>query len=323
MEIKYPILIVVFIVLFFIILFVKVRHKEINSKKIANTYFVKNTSFYKNIIHRYRTLVYGLFGLLFLCVFSTSLLASRIVTTKTSSNKIYDRDIILCLDVSGSMTDLDEEIIQAYADIVDNMHGERFGIVVFDSTPYKLLPLTSDYDYAKDVIDKSIQAFRGYSSGNFEISDYIFEGTGEGEGSSIIGDGLASCVLSFPKLNEARSRIIILGTDNYVAGDQIITVPEAGKLAEKYKVAIYPLDPNGYGTSSKELQNIATTTGGKYYKIENVKQTNDIVHNIEQKEKSMRETSPIFSSVDHPELPLIIILVSVFGIIVMERVMKI
>ena len=323
MEIRYPIVLVIFIALFFVIVFYKGKKKDDNNKKVANTHFIKNTDFYKSIVNKYKTIIYIVFGLLFLSVLGASLLTSRVITTSTHSNKIYDRDIMLCLDVSGSMSELDEEIIRAYGSIVDNMHGERFGIVIFDNSAYKLLPLTDDYDYVKDVIDKSIKAFNGMDTGDYKVADYIYEGTFEGEGSSIVGDGLASCVLSFPKLDEERSRIIILGTDNYVSGPQIITVPEAGKLAKKYKISIYPLDPEGYnGKEAKELQDIATLTGGKYYTIKDTKQTNDIVKSIEEKEKSVRETSPTSSSTDHPEVPLIIILLSLLGLIFMERVIK-
>lgn len=323
MEIKYPIIILLFIIAFFGILFYKGKEKVNNNKKVANTYFIKNTQLYKSIINKYKIIIYIIFGLLFLSVIGASLLTSRIITTSTHSNKIYDRDILLCLDVSGSMSELDEEIIKSYGKIVDNMHGERFGIVIFDNSSYKLLPLTDDYDYVKDVIKKSIKAFNGIKTNDWEASRYIYDGTYEGEGSSVIGDGLASCVLSFPKLDEERSRIIILGTDNYVSGPQIITVPEAGKLAKKYKVAVYPLDPNGYGKEAKELKEIATLTGGKYYTIQDVKQTNDIVNSIETKEKTVRETSPTSSSTDHPQVPLIIILISILGILFMERVIKV
>lgn len=323
MEIKYPILIVVFILLFIVIMFRKTKNKETNNNKIANTYFIKNTPAYKSIINKYKYFIYTVFSLLFIGILGASLLSSRLIETKTQSNKIYDRDIILCLDVSGSMTNLDEEIIKAYGNIIDNMKGERFGIVVFDNTPYKLLPLTNDYDYAKDVIEKSIKAFKGYEEYDFDASDYIFEGTREGEGSSIIGDGLASCVLSFPKLDEDRSRIIILGTDNEVSGAQVITVPEAGELAKKYKIAVYPLNPFDYGKQAQELKDIATKTGGKYYSIDDVKQTDDIVKNIEEKEKSLRETSPTSTSVDHPEIPFIIIVISLLGILFLERVIRI
>ena len=323
MEIKYPVITIIFIILFFINIFYKEKKKDNNTKLVANTYFIKNTDYYKSIVNKYKTFIYLLFSLLFLCVLGTSLLTSRLVTTSSQSNKIYDRDIMLCLDVSGSMSDLDEEIIKSYSKIVDKMHGERFGIVVFDNSSYKLLPLTNDYDYVKDVIDKSINAFRGMKNDDFDAADYIYDGTFEGEGSSIIGDGLASCVLSFPKLDEERSRIIILGTDNFVSGAQIITVPEAGELAKKYKISIYPLDPYGYGKEAKELKDIASKTNGKYYNIKDVKETDNIVNSIEKKEKNIRETSPTSRTTDHPQIPLIIILISLLGIIIMERVIKI
>ena len=322
MEIKYPIFIIIFISFFFIIIFFKINKKETNNKKVANTHFIKSTPLYKNIIKKYKRLIYLLFSLLFICVFSASILASRLITTTPNSNKIYDRDIILCLDVSGSMSDLDEEIIKSYGNIIDKMHGERFGIVVFDNSSIKLLPLTDDYDYAKTIIDKSINAFKGRKNGDYRLANYIYEGTFEGQGSSIIGDGITSCILSFPKLEEKRSRIIILGTDNYVGGKQIITVPEAGELAKKNKISIYPLDPYGYGKNAQELKDLATKTNGKYYNIKELNQTNDIVKSIEKKEKSIRKTSTTSTSTNHPEIPLIMIIISLLGIFFIERVIK-
>ena len=321
MEIKYPLLIIPFIIAFFVVMFFKFKKKN-NSKKIANTYFIKNTDIYKSIVGKYKLFIYGLFGLLFICILGSSLLTSRFVSTKTHTNEVYDRDIVLCLDVSGSMSSLDEKIIRAYGDLVDNMNGERFGIVVFDNTSYTLLPLTDDYDYVKDVIDKSIKAFNGYKNYDYNAADYIYSGTREGKGSSVIGDGLATCVLGFPKLEQERSRIIILGTDNYVAGAQVITVPEAGELAKKYKISVYPLDPDGYGKYKDELVDIAKKTGGKYYNVKDVNNTADIVNEIEKKEKSLRETTPVTTSIDIPQVPMIIIILSLLGLLVMERVMK-
>lgn len=322
MEIKYPIFIVIFIVLFFIMVFIKVKSKNTNSNKVANTYFIKNSSLYKSVMGRYKLLVYSLFGLLFLCVLGSGLLTSRFVTTSTHTNEEYDRDIILCLDVSGSMANLDEEIVKSYGDIIKNMKGERFGIVIFNNSSFTLLPLTNDYDYIKDVVDKTAKAFKGYKDFDFNSLKYIYEGTTEGEGASIIGDGLATCVLGFPKLDEKRSRVIILGTDNQVGGAQVITVPEAGELAKKYKISIYPLDPYGHGKESEELKSIANKTGGKYYVINDTNKTNSIVKEIESKEKTVRKTNSVTSVVDHPEIPIIIIVVSLLGILIMEKVIR-
>ena len=322
MEIKYPYLIIIFIIIFFLIIFIKGRRKNKNSKKVANTYFIKNTDIYKSVISKYKFLIYSLFCILFICVVGCSLLTSRFVSTSTHVNEEYDRDIILCLDVSGSMASLDEEIVKSYGEIIDGMKGERFGIVIFNNSSYTLLPLTDDYDYAKDVIKNTVKAFKGYKSFDYESLKYIFDGTTEGSGASIIGDGLASCVLGFPKLDEDRSRVLIFGTDNQVGGSQIITVPEAGALAKKYKISIYPLDPYGYGKESEELKDLANKTNGKYYNIKDTNKTKSIINEIEKKEKTVRKTSKITSVVDHPEVPIIIIIFSLLGLFIMEKVIN-
>lgn len=322
MEIKYPIFLIIFLAIYFIIVFFKLNKNNNNTKKVANTHFIKNSSIYKSIIKRYKLLLSTLFILLFISILSVSLLNSRLITTSTHTNKIYDRDIILCLDVSGSMTKLDAEIVESYGNIVNSMQGERFGIMLFNSSSYTLLPITDDYDYAKDVIKEAASAFKGAQHYDMKSLKYIYEGTSEGEGASIIGDGIASCVLGFPKIEEERSRIVILGTDNEVGGTQILTVPEAGELAKKYKVTVYPLDPYGYGKESKELEEIAQKTGGKYYKIKDMNTTNDIVNEIEKKEKTVRETSPITTVNDHPQIPIIIMILSLLGLFITERMMK-
>jgi hypothetical protein len=145
----------------------------------------------------------------------------------------------------------------------------------------------------------------------------------DGEGASVIGDGLASCVLSFPKLTEDRSRIIILATDNLVNGAQIITVPEAAELAKKYKISIYPIAPDKFFTKeTEELKNIASKTGGKYYILDDFSSANEIINDIEQKEKKARESNPVTTSIDYPTLPFIVTLLSILVLLVMERVVK-
>ena len=326
MEIRYPLLIVPFIVVFFVVIFIKFKSNKKNKNKVANTQFVKNTSLYKSVINKYKTLIYVLFGILFISVLGCSLLTSRFVSTSTHTNQVYDRDIMLCLDVSGSMYETDQALIDSYGKLIDEMHGERFGMVIFNSSSITLLPLTEDYDYAKDVVKKASEAFSAmegpYDPEKFKISDYIYNGTTEGQGASIVGDGFATCVLGFPKLDNERSRIIILATDNDVNGPQIITVPEAGELAKKYKITVYPVDNYGNEKTAKELKEVAEKTGGKYYLDKTGDYIDDIVKEIEKKEKSLRETTPITTTIDHPTIPLIMIVISLLGLLIMERVIK-
>lgn len=327
MEIKYPIVLVIVLILFIVLLFVKINRKNQNKKKVANTHFVKNTDTYKKIIKKYKIVTYALFGILFVGVIASSLITSRLISVSKKSDEIYDRDIILCLDVSGSMTSLDKEIVDIYKDIIKDMNGERFGIVLFDSSAYTILPLTNDYDYIQEIVDQLSVAFGSVSdldSYDYDAFRYIYDGTSEGEGSSVIGDGLASCVLSFPKLDKDRSRALILATDNLVAGAEIIKVPEAGELAKKYNISVYPLDTYNSSRSkeTQELMEIAKKTGGKYFGINDKSATKEIIKEIETKEKSLRETNPITVEKDMPMLPLILVISSLLVLLIMERVVK-
>ena len=63
---------------------------------------------------------------------------------------------------------------------VNNLKGERFGISIFNTTSVLLVPLTDDYDYVLDSLDKiyqSIEAINDYDYSSYYIYDYIIAGT--------------------------------------------------------------------------------------------------------------------------------------------------
>ena len=66
-----------------------------------------------------------------LCVRSYLWHAQRQYLQKTRS---ASRDIVLCLDVSGSALSYDRQIIAAYSQIARNLNGERIGLSTFNST---------------------------------------------------------------------------------------------------------------------------------------------------------------------------------------------
>ena len=248
MEIKYPIVIIISIILFGLVFVLsnKKNLKEKNKNKIANSGFIKNTVAFKDMIKKYRLILYLLYVVIFIAVLSSSILSSRVVKEKTFSNDIYNRDIMLCMDISASGWEPDLELIEAYKDIVKSLNGERFGISIFNTTSVLLVPLTDDYDYVLDTLDKvykgvdyylyqcyiqgpsctgvTNQTVKGNSYNNLtydernNLKKYVESGTiigANSRGSSFSGDGLASCVFDFPSLEqEERSRIIVLSTDN-------------------------------------------------------------------------------------------------------------
>ena len=99
-----------------------------------------------------------------------------------------NRDIMLCLDVSGSMYEADSEILRVYAELSKGFKGERIGLVLFDSSPVVVFPLTDDYDFVTKQLESAAEAFKYSFSGkyNSEKTKRIYDlisGVYEGDGS--------------------------------------------------------------------------------------------------------------------------------------------
>jgi Ca-activated chloride channel family protein len=82
-------------------------------------------------------------------------LADPQIGTATEDVQKKGADLMILLDVSNSMLSQDlapnrlENAKRALDQLIDNMHNERIGIVVFAGEPYVQLPMTTDYSAAK------------------------------------------------------------------------------------------------------------------------------------------------------------------------------
>lgn len=236
--------------------------------------------------------------------------ASRPSGVHANQEDDYKRDIVLCLDVSGSMVDVDAEILGVYQDIAASLDGERIGMRIFDASSVMAFPLTSDYDYIQEQLGRYVRALNG-TLGPEEQFNYL-AGTASGLGASLVGDGLASCVLDFADLEASeRPRSIILATDNVVNGQQIFTLPQAGQLAVDNEVRVYAINPFDWGgdMASQELREIAEGTGGAYFALDFAQTVPQIVDRVNAIEAGYIETPPQIQVVDRPgALPLVVLL---------------
>lgn len=223
----------------------------------------------------------------------------------------YKRDIMLCLDVSGSMVDVDAEILGVYQQIALELDGERIGMRIFDASSVMSFPLTSDYDYIADQLGRYQRALSG-TLGPDEQFNYL-AGTANGLGASLVGDGLASCVLDFADLQASeRPRSIILATDNMVNGQQIFSLPQAGQLAVDHEVRVYAINPFDWGgdMESQELRDTAEGTGGAYFPLDFAQTVPQIVDRVNAIEAGYIETPPQIQVVDRPgSLPLAVLVI--------------
>ncbi len=82
-------------------------------------------------------------------------LADPQIGSKTEEVKRTGSDIIVLLDVSNSMLAQDlspdrlENAKRSIAQLIDNLHNDRIGIIVFAGQAYVQLPVTTDYAAAK------------------------------------------------------------------------------------------------------------------------------------------------------------------------------
>ena len=308
MEVKimYPELIPYALIAAGVLLFAwRRRRKFKKGVMVANTKYLNKVKFYKALKAKY--LIYYLIILLLtigLVGIGASITARLYKEDKHEEKKeYYNRDIILCLDFSGSMGGIINQIIDQYIKIVEQLNGDRFGIVVFGGAPATVLPLTDDTNYAVSILKK-------LKSSNTRSS--LWEWTGMNAYnccSSSDGDGLAASILNFDK-DDGRTKIVVLAADHGVI-DYIVSLNEAAQIAKDYKVKVFYVDGanatflfggNTGGFASEEKKNAANITGGKYYDAHNLS-ISQIVKDIDSQNKTLLvETNIETTKIDLPEM---------------------
>lgn len=249
-------------------------------------------------------------GLLAVAAFATILAlgagtvtASRVVSTTTVTPETRNRDIVLCLDVSGSMINFDAQLLTLFEKLASKFAGERIGLVLFDGSPLPVFPLTTDYEFIRaqmvDVAKGLRHAPDGYS---------YKDGTDIGRGFSLVGDGVAGCVLQFDKQGEERSRTLIVATDNQAGDGSLLPLPDAAELASTRGVAIYGLNPDhepGKGAST-QFQSETESNGGRYYAVDNEADAqlaiSDIVQSVTSDPATVVTESPVRTTADQPDI---------------------
>lgn len=241
------------------------------------------------------TLKHGLFvlRLLALAFLIVAMARPRTTDVSTRSSSTQGIDIVLSIDISASMLARDlkpnrlEALKEVAAEFIKGRPADRLGLVVYAGESYTQTPVTSD----KAVVLSALE--------NIEYNPALENGTA-------IGMGLATSVNRL-KDSKAKSKVIILLTDG-VNNAGFIDPKIASELAVEYGIKTYTIGvgsngmalspigilPNGqfqYGNvpveiDEKLLQDIAQTTGGKYFRATNNDKLEEIYEEIDSLEKT-------------------------------------
>jgi Ca-activated chloride channel homolog len=219
------------------------------------------------------------------------------LTLKEEIVKAEGIDIFLVMDLSSSMLarDFDPDRLEVSkrvaAEFVDMRPHDRIGLAVFAGESFTQCPLTSDHRVVKDFLT-TLQC------------GILDDGTA-------IGMGLAAAVNRLTN-SKAESKVIILLTDG-VNNAGYINPMTAAEIAKEYAVKVYTVgvgtrgdalapmrrrDDGRYifGMAKVEidenlLRQIASSTGGQYFRATSAESLESIYAEIDQLEKTEMEVT--------------------------------
>lgn len=196
-------------------------------------------------------------------------LASPIKTSDVLLDNTQGYEISLILDASGSMRgNKFSTAKKSVADFIDKRKTDKLALSIFADFAYIAVPLTYDKNSIKRLL-KNIKV--GVA----------------GERQTALYDALFLSS-SLYKNSQSKEKIAILLTDGFDKASSI-SVDDAISTAKKYQIKVYTIgigSGRGRDFNPTILQQIATETGGKYFKANNLSKLKQIYDTINALEKS-------------------------------------
>ena len=205
---------------------------------------------------------------------------------------VSGRDLMLAVDVSGSMKERDFIINNQYVDrltaikhvagqFIQRRVGDRLGLILFGTQAYLHVPLTFDRKTVQTLLNEA------------------FIGITEDDPQTSIGDAIGMAIKRLQN-QQTDSRVLILLTDGAnTAGE--MTPLKAAELAAKHQLKIYTIGIGAdemlvrslFGSrrvnpsadlDEKTLTAIADATGGRYFRARNSEELEHIYAILDQLE---------------------------------------
>lgn len=271
-------------------------------------------------------LVHSLFviRLLAIALLIVALARPQVVSSRQNI-EIEGIDIVIALDVSSSMLarDFEPDRLEAAKQVADDFikrrPNDRVGLVIFSGEAFTQVPLTTDHAMISNM-------FKEIKSGMIE------DGTA-------IGDGLATAV-SRLKDSQAISKVIILLTDG-VNNAGSVDPRSAAEIAKMFGIRVYTIGIGSRGTAPYPVQDqfgrtriqqmevqidedllkdIASTTGGKYFRATDNQKLKEIYNEIDKLEKSKIDVQE-FKKKHEKYLPFALLAAGLFILEILLRYM--
>ncbi|MDG2393662.1 MAG: VWA domain-containing protein [Thalassotalea sp.] len=216
------------------------------------------------------------------------------------------REMMIAVDLSGSMQIEDMRLNgsqvnrltllkKLLGEFIERRQGDRLGLILFGDDAYMQTPMTFDRKTVQQMLDESVIGLVGQKTA--------------------IGDAMALSVKRFVNKKESN-RVLLLVTDGQNTSGKI-TPEQALELAVAKDVTIYTIgigadvmmERSLFGNrkvnpsrdlDEKTLSNIATQTGGSYFRAKDAEsmskiyQMLDQLEPVEQDQQQMRPLTSLF-----------------------------
>jgi Ca-activated chloride channel homolog len=194
------------------------------------------------------------------------------------THEISARDLILAIDISGSMDQRDflaadgqtlrrlDGVKGVVTDFIARRHGDRVALILFGTKAYVQVPFTQDLSTAAQLLAQTDVGMAGQQTA--------------------IGDTIGLAIKTFEK-STAKQKLLILLTDG---NDTASRVPpeHAADIAQQNGVVVYTIgvgNPSATGENRVDLgvlRAVASTTGGQFFRAEDGAQLQAIYADIDR-----------------------------------------
>jgi Ca-activated chloride channel family protein len=238
--------------------------------------------------------------LIWLCLVTA--LAQPIQLAESKTSTIISRDIMLAIDLSGSMEESDfpspetnkiarlDAVKQVVGEFIDNRQNDRVGLIVFGTKAYLQVPFTQDLASTKQILFDSSAAMAGPHTA--------------------IGDAIGLAIKTFENSN-IEEKVLILLTDGADTGSRMSPL-NAAYIAKEEGLTVYTIgigDEQGdgqYRVDFKTLREIARITDGRFYAATDSEKLTDIYTQIDQVAQARVEAQQSQAQTPLLHIPLII-----------------
>jgi len=228
-------------------------------------------------------------------------LTSPVTIDKLNPLNRDGKDIVLCIDASGSMNSsgFDEknqfsenqrlsrfEITKIIAnEFIKKRVSDNIGVVMYGDYAFIASPITYEKEILSDMISYLTQGMAGQNTA--------------------IGEAIAMGVRSF-KHSVAKTKIIILLTDGEHNSGKI-SPKDAMKLVKEKNIKIYTIGIGDKGEADETLlSQIAKKSGGEFFSATNAKELKEIYEKIDELESSKIKSREFIQKDFHYQILLLL-----------------